>query len=460
MTPTSEGPAGDRVNRLEGHIWESRTGTAPVGLSSAAARPETTNVLPEARNQSNGAGPFARLRAVAVVAALYAAALVVWFALGRRMPGGRWIGVHLFTLGIVTNLVLALSDHFARTLTHRGGGRAAWHLAFTNAGVVALLWGVPNGADWAVAGGATILVTEVMASYLTLRRLRKTALAGRFGWIVRMYERAHGAFVHGAILGALLGTGVLGGAWVLSARVAHLHVNVLGWAGLTLLATVVFFGPTVLRTRIEPGADARAARVLPWGATGLTFGVLALFASGVGGGGGVALRLIAAGGLAVYAWCVVEVCVPVIRAARRSQPSAGRLPVTMAAAWFVLAAVTDVVLVGTGEWRFLDALGVAMLAGVLFQSIAASLGYLAPLLRWDERSSRDAVRARLGRLGTARAVAWNAGVLLVVVAAAVGSGGGEAGAWLARTGWALMLASALTLGAIIVLPVRSNRSAS
>lgn len=363
--------------------------------------------------------------------------------------------MHLFTLGIVTNLVLALSDHFARTLTHQGGQRAAWHLVFTNAGVVMLLWGIPNNVDWVVALGATILVIEVMTSYLSLRRLRKTALAGRFDWIVRTYERAHGAFVHGAILGALLGTGVLGGSWIFSARVAHLHVNVLGWAGLTLLATVVFFGPTIMRTKILPGADARAARALRWGATALTIAVLALFASGAGDAWGVGLRLVAGGGLAVFAWSVVEVCVPVVRAARHAGPSAGRVPVLMAAAWFMLVAVADVGVVATGQWRFLDALGVAMLGGALFQSIAAALGYLAPLLWAGDRPSQDVVRGRLERFASLRAVAWNLGVAMVTIAAAVHL---EAGPWLARTGWALVVAAALALGLGVVLPVGSAES--
>ena len=395
-------------------------------------------------------GPFARLRSVALVAAVYAAALIGWFAFGRGLPWGRWLGVHLFTLGIVTNLILALSDHFARTLTHQGGERAAWHLVFTNAGIVALLWSIPNELGVVVAIGATILVIEVMASYLTLRRLRKTALAGRFAWIVRVYERAHAAFVHGAILGALLGSGVLGGGWVVSARVAHLHVNVLGWAGLTLLATVVFFGPTVVRTRIVPGADARAARILPWGATAVTVAVLALFASGVGGAWSVGLRLLAAAGLAVFGWCVVEVCVPLVRAVLRSGRSAGRIPVAAAATWFVLVVAGDVVVIATGEWRYVDALGAAMLAGVLFQSIAATLGYLAPLLRAGDRASQDVVRTRLERFASLRGVAWNLGIALVMVAAAAHLG---AGPWLARTGWALVVASALALAVAVALPL-------
>lgn len=62
--------------------------------------------------------------------------------------------MHLFTLGVVTNLILALSDHFARTLTHHGGRASKWQLPVTNAGIAAVLWGVTNGDTWIVAAGA------------------------------------------------------------------------------------------------------------------------------------------------------------------------------------------------------------------------------------------------------------------------------------------------------------------
>ncbi|HET9248619.1 MAG TPA: hypothetical protein VFP13_01595, partial [Actinomycetota bacterium] len=258
------------------------------------------------RAAAGGKDPFAHLRNVGVVVGIYLLALIVWLVAGGRWPGGRWFGVHLFTLGVVTNLILALSDHFARTLTHHGGRAWRWQLPMANAGIAALLWGIPNGDRWVVAVGATILVAVVMRSYGVLRRLRRRALGGRFTWIVRSYERAHGAFVHGAILGALIGSGVFTASWAFSARIAHLHVNILGWAGITLLATLVFFGPTMARTRIEPGADARAAAVLPRAATALTVAVLALLATGVGGAWALALRSFAAAGLLMYGWAVVD----------------------------------------------------------------------------------------------------------------------------------------------------------
>lgn len=405
--------------------------------------------MPE-QKPTEGATPFAHLRNVAAVVGIYLVALIAWLVAGGGWPGGRWFGVHLFTLGVLTNLILALSDHFARTLTHHGGRASRWQLPVANAGIAAVLWGIPNGDTWVVAAGATILVADVMRSYAVLRRLRRRSLGGRFAWIVRSYERAHGAFVHGAILGALIGSGVLTGSWAFSARVAHLHVNVLGWAGITLMATVVFFGPTMIRTRIEPGADARAATVLPWGARALTVAVLALLGTGVGGAWAMAPRLLAAAALLMYGWAVVEIGVPLIRAARRARPSAGRASLVMVPAWFAVLVGADVVVVATGRWSYLDALGVAMLSGVLFQAIAASLAYLAPLLLRSDAVSRARLSERIDRRATARTIAWNIGVACTALAAAFGSSVGAVGSVAIRLGWGLVVAATLWLGAVIL----------
>jgi nitrite reductase (NO-forming) len=396
------------------------------------------------------------LRAVAGTVGVYLVGLLAWLAAGGRWPGGRWFGVHPFTLGIVTNLVLALSDHFSRTLTHQGGRAWRLQLPIVNAGVAAILWGIPNGPDWLIAAGATVLVAEVLRSYVVLRRLRKRSLGGRFLWIVRSYERAHGAFVHGAILGVLIGSGVLGGSWSFSARVAHLHVNVLGWAGISLLATVVFFGPTILRTRIEPGADSRAAKALPRAATGLTVAVLALFGTGAGGPWAAPLQLVAAAGLLVYGWGVVEVGEPVIMAARRAAPSAGRAALVMATLWFSLVVGLDVLVVATAQWRYLDALGVAMLSGVLFQTIAASLSYLAPMLLRSNARARAKLSRRIDAGAAARTLTWNLGVGSAALSAAIRWRAGQASSVAALAGWGLLLASTLWLAMAIVLPPPRN----
>lgn len=362
------------------------------------------------RNPGTGAGdrgstrsrsaPFGHLRPAVALSAGYGVAILVWLAAGDALPGGRWFTVHLFTLGVLSTLVLALTHHFAATLTKtaRGGAPGARLALFTvgTLGVLALAlsWTVP------LALGAVATSAAVLWLYVDLRRMRKQALGGRFAFVVRTYERACSAFLHGALLGMLLGTGVIGGTWHPAVRLAHLHVNVLGWGGLALLATVLFFGPTVLRARIEPGADQRAVAALRHGATALTVTVIALILTGAGAPVAVPARAVAALGLAGYAAAATVICLPVLRTARRAQGNVhGRL-VAGACAWFPPVVWVGAAVVATGRWALLDALGVALLVGVLAQAILGALGYLAPMVWTGGAQARRAHAPRAAALGT------------------------------------------------------------
>ncbi len=390
--------------------------------------------------------PFAGTVPVIVVAAGYGAAAVVWVVAGGALPGGRWLAVHLFTLGVVSNLILGFSDHFARTLTRAGTDRPnRWAWAGLNVGVLLVLVGLPAGWTWMVGVGATTATAGVVAGWRRIRRLRRQAMGARFAWIVRAYERAHGAFVHGAVFGLLMGTGLVAGSWYHSSRLAHLHVNVAGWAVLTLLATLVFFGPTIARARIRPGADRRAARALRAGASGLSVAVLLLFATGAGGSAATVARVGAAGGLAVFAWAATVVCRPVATAAADGGgPASSRAGLVAACAWLPAALWADVDLVATGRWSLLGVIGLAVLLGVLAQTIMTVLGYLAPMVRGSTSRQREAIRRRIGRAGRIRAAGYNLGVLAMVGAAAAGPTAGHAGAVLARAGWGLVLATLAT----------------
>ena len=361
--------------------------------------------------------PFADVRPAVVVAGAYLAATGVW-ASGVALPGGRWLAVHLFTLGVLSNLVMALAVHFAETLLHHpGGGQPLWRLGLFNAGVLAVIGGVVTAEPAVLAAGATAATAAVFAVYVQLRRIRRGALSQRFAFLVHAYERACGAFLHGALLGALLGIGVLPGAWGGGVRLAHLHTNVLGWGGLTLLSTLVVFGPTVLRTRMTQGADVVAARWLPRAATGLTVAVLALVATGVGGTAGTLLRVLAGAGLGVYAAAAAAICASVLRAAAAgTRRSINAAMLTAVCAWLPITAAADAVAVATGRWWVLNALGVVVLVGVLGQAIVASLGYVGPLLR-SRAEARPVVRRRMDRLGVTRTVALNVGVLGLAAAA-------------------------------------------
>jgi nitrite reductase (NO-forming) len=385
---------------------------------------------------------------------------MVWIAVGDRLPGGRWLAVHLFTLGVLTNVVLAFSQHFGRTVTRASDEPWWWQPAVANVAIALVLIGIPTGTRWATAIGATAVAAVVFDNYWRLRRMRKQAVGARFSWVARIYERAHGSFIHGATLGLLLGAGLLPGSWYGAGRVAHVHVNVLGWAGLTLLATLVFFGPTVVRARIEEGADARARAALHRGATSLTIAVLLLLASGVGATAGTGLRVLAAAGLAVYAWAVTVVCLPVLRVAWAAKPSATRLPMAAVCVWFPAVAWADVAVVATGHMRLLDALGLAALAGVLTQAIATALTYVAPMLRGRTKRAREQIMARLAVGATTRTAAYNLGVIAVTLVAAGGSALATAGSQISRLGWGLVTATILVQMVQALWPVRRDAAAA
>jgi len=396
------------------------------------------------RGHELGRSPFGATARSITAALVHGAVAITWLAFGMDWAPGRWVPVHLFTLGVLTNLVLVFSEHFGRTLTRSDDQRIRWQPYVVNAGVVMVVAGLPLGLTWLVAVGATVVTAVVLVSYWRLRTMRRSSVGARFVWIVRAYERAHGAFVHGAILGLLLGLGVVQGAWYASARVAHLHINVLGWGGLTLLATLVFFGPTLTRTRIVKGADDRAAQALRRGATGLTVAVLLLLATGVGGEAAVVVRVLAAAAMAVFAWAATVACIPVGQAARGANPSATRWPVIALSTWFPVVAWADVVVIATGSWRFL---------GVLVQTIATVLTYLAPMLRSRTFAGRDLVLARFEAGASTRTIAFNLGVAAVVAAALVGPGAGVAGAMATRVGWVLVIAALAHLAVSGLRPV-------
>lgn len=408
--------------------------------------------------------PFAHLRPVALVAGVYAAAALVWAVVGDPLPGGRWAAVHLFTLGTLTHLIVAMTDHFARTVTKApGDDRRQARLAVLSVGVLAVLVGRIQGWPELVAVGAVLAVAAVMWLYLGLRRMRTRALGARFAFVVRAYERACGMFAHGAVLGAVLGLGWAAGDWYAGVRHAHLAVNVLGWGGLVLLATVVFFAPTLMRTRITAGADRRAAPALRIAAWAVTVTAVALILTGAPGVGGQVARGVAVVGLGAYAGAVTAVCVPVLQAARRSVALPHARMIAAVCVWFPVVAWAATVVVAGDLTGALDALGAVVLVGVLGQAVLAAIGYLLPMITGAGAPAREVQRRRLDRLGAPRVAALNAGVALIAAGALAGGIGGAAGWGPALTGggWLLVVAAVAASAALALaaLPAGSRASA-
>jgi hypothetical protein len=405
-----------------------------------------------ARPRGGVVSPFSGTTPSISAALAFAVLATIWLLAGAGLPGGRWLAVHLFTLGVLTNLVWVFSRHFAAKLTSDDAPDRPRPVlaAILNLGIVATLWGTATGLRPALVAGASTVTVVVLVGTVHLRRWRRTAPEARFAWVVRIYERAHGAFVHAAVLGALLGAGALPGAWHLAARDAHLHLAVLGWGGLTLLGTLVFFGPALLRTRMEPGADARAARALRHGTTALSVGAVALLLSGIGGWVGDALRVGAGVALTGVAVATTVVLLPVARAATRAKPGAARLPVLGLSVWMPVAVAVDAVAVAAGQRHWLEAAGVLLLVGVLAQALLAVLVYLMPMLRGRGPRARERLLASAERAAGTRAFIFNTGVALAALGAALGPSAGVGGGFVVRVGWTMIGVGLLATLAVLL----------
>lgn len=387
-----------------------------------------------------GASPFAATAPAVVSAVLFGTASLVWMLGGRWLPGDRWVVVHLFTLGVLTGLIAAFTRHFATSFTGQGASAGRRHpvvaAVVLDLSVVALLIGRLVHGKVLLSLGTVGLLGVVGTNLWSLRLARRGARTDRFVWIVRRYEDAHLAFLVAAVLGTLVGIGVVSGGWWVGLRDAHLHLNVLGWAGLTVLATLVVFGPALLRARMQPGADTRAAVALRAAAAALLLTAAALaVAAGTDGGVGVAARGVAIAGLAVYGWAVLVVVRAVVGAARSSDRSPVRWPVVGAAVWLPLGVALDILVVATTQRQAFDAVGVVLFIGVLTQLILAVFLHLAPQLRGRDAASRDRLLARTGRLVVARGVALNVGVVAVVVGIGLDVVTDLSGGPLVRAGW-------------------------
>ena len=397
-----------------------------------------------------GAGLGVALASGAVVAS------ISWRLAGDVLPGGSWPAVHVFTLGAVTPLIATFMPRFAAALLHARPARGQADQArtlFIAAGAALVIAGRLIPSTPLLAAGAFVLTAAVGWLYAVLRGVRRQALPARFGFIVRAYERACGAFLHGALLGALLGAGVIPGAWYGRVRIAHIQLMVLGWAGVPLLATIVMFGPAMMRARIEDGADAVAARALPRASTATTVAAFALMAMGAGGTAGMAARVVAGVSLGIFAWAVIQICAPVLRTARRA-PSAARWFVAGACAWLILAALLNAGSVITATPAWTNAAIVALLTGGLLQAILASISYVIPLLTGRDAVQRSAASSTLAAIPQARAIALWTGAALVAVGTGFASG---IGAHMARAGWTLVAAGVVLTIALCAMAMHGSR---
>ena len=352
-------------------------------------------------------------RANAIIIGYLVATLVV-VAIGAVGHASRWLEVHLFLLGAVTNAVIVWSRHFAGTLlapAHRPAQLGPATLAAANLGVVAVLIGGSAEVTWLVVAGAAVLAVVVGAAGGILVRASWPLSAGRFAPAVRFYWLAALALVCGLAAGAAMEVGLPGG-WYAGVFAAHVHLNVFGWIALTVLGTELSLWPMVLRTRVADTVDRAGRHALVACGLGLALTVTGLLA---------AVRVLAIIGLLGYLAGAARSLEPFVRTAWRRPP---RTPaawmLAAATGWLLVALCADLAALWSpgASGEFAGRLSNAvpwMLAGFALQVLLGALTYLLPVVVGGGPAAGRRQAATLERAGLARVLALNVGVALIAL---------------------------------------------
>lgn len=379
------------------------------------------------------------VRANAVVVG-YLALTVVAVLAHDALPVPRWLAVHLLMLGAVTNAIVTWSEHFSVALLRAptpSRRRSAVRLVALNASVLGVLAGVTTSHVPTITVAASALLVVVLDHVVNLVRIARKALQGRFARTVRFYVAAGLALVVGITLGGHLAVdSVPPGDGHLRFHAGHVHANLLGWVGLSVLGTLFTLWPTVLRTRMVEGIERAARACLLLTVGGLATLLAALL---------VGHRALAVAGLGLYALGVAAALDPFVRTWRQRAPhDAASWTLAAGTGWLLVGVVADLLALATSPslGRYLDRLDalVPLLAvGFVGQVLLGALTYLLPVVLGRGPTGFRSVSAVLGRAWPARLVLLNAGVAVVALPLPDP---------LPRLGWAMVLASA---GGFVVL---------
>ncbi|BDZ60785.1 multicopper oxidase [Demequina sediminis] len=360
------------------------------------------------------------LRANALVAAWLVAAAVA-AAAHRVLPASEWLMVHLLMLGGVSAAILVWSAHFAEALRRRSlptgrRGQVA-RLAAHTVGAVAVIAGMVAPSPRAVVAGGAVVGIAVAWHAVEIALAARGALSNRLGWSTWAYVAAGASLVGGVVCGVLLARGPATDAIAARLYLAHVTLMILGWVGLTVMATLITLWPTVLAVRIPEGG-------VRFGRAGLV-----LMGSGVVLSGAalvVGARVAYAAAVLVVTAGIALSAVPMLRAAS-PRVSGSRVPGTVAAwhlaasvTWMASATLTWAAFVATaGDWeesrQRMGGVVAALVAGGAAQVLLGALTHLLPMVLGGGPHAVRAARDAVERRALARFVLLNGGVALWVL---------------------------------------------
>lgn len=332
-------------------------------------------------------------------------ALLLVIGFHRWIPDTRWLMVHMVTLGLITTSIMVWSQHFTEALLHHrlADGerpRQIVRIYGVTAGTVVLMVGMLADWWWLTLVSATVIGGLLTWHGVSLLGQVRVALPARFGMTVRWYAVAAFFLPVGAIFGAILALEPAD-PWHSRFLLAHQTLNVLGFVGLTVSATLLTLWPTMVRTRMEDTATTLSRVALPAMAAG------SLVAAGGSVGGWVPVVV---SGLFSYAVGVALIGWIMLRTGMRKLPE-GYMGWSVASgiAWLFITVVLALILVAARGLHasVMGALTIPFVAGFLLQTLLGAMSYILPSTMGGGPTTVRASLAAINRGGIYRVTVLN-----------------------------------------------------
>ncbi|MEE2031949.1 multicopper oxidase domain-containing protein [Rhodococcus chondri] len=333
------------------------------------------------------------------------------------LPESRWLLVHLFTLGAVTNSIVVWSQTLAERFlgyqlpeTERGAQLVKIYLL--NAGIVVTVVGVVGGFFPVTVVGAVLVGTMVAWHAISLLLLIRRAQKWRAGDGQGAAEHVQSVWFLvassamlpvGAGFGATLAYGLTDRTQA-GFLLAHQAMNLLGFLGLAAAGVLTVLYPRLIGME-NPGGGRRPAALalMLAGIAILTFGALS------------GHPLVAAIGCGLYLIGWLVVAVPMLRGAVTHPPN-GYAPASITAAmlWLVGSLATLAVILATGPMdpERATLMTVPFLAGFAAQLLFGVMSHLLPTMMGGGPAVVGAGVDKMNRWWVWRIVVINVGLVL------------------------------------------------
>ena len=175
---------------------------------------------------------------------------------------GAWLPLHLFLVGGLLPAIAGATQLLAVTWSAAPAPRdrvASIHRWLIVAGVVAVAAGRESDNGALVGAGGVTVVALILMLAASLKRIRHTAATDRFHPAIDGYLIGFGFALVGIAAGSALATNLTGSWWV-RVRDAHVAVNVLGFVGVVIAATLPYFVATQARMKMSRRATPARLR--------------------------------------------------------------------------------------------------------------------------------------------------------------------------------------------------------